>query len=289
MSPELPPAPAATETAAAEAATATAPTASTTAASPAARAGRAISPASATTRSVISKAAEGRRAAAASALSPSARGIGGGATIGAGVLPVRIVHVDGVAAHIRVVAVVVGVIAAAVVPVVVVSVGVVATAVVPVVIVVGIVVAVAVVPPVPRAVTVVRVGTVVHPASVPVAVPTAVPPTAATSAHHGADRHSSPKRKQAGRHHVSSTVRRSHIRRNHIRCAVNDRRVVLRDIHDLGIRWLDDDRLRRLLYHRDLRTGLEIAGSLGLGAQGLDGSNYVGRLVVIGLAQLRRP
>src|SRR5208337_381993 len=173
--------------------------------SPAARAGRAISPASATTRSVISKAAEGRRAAAASALSPSARGIGGGATIGAGVLPVRIVHVDGVAAHIRVVAVVVGVIAAAVVPVVVVSVGVVATAVVPVVIVVGIVVAVAVVPPVPRAVTVVRVSTVVHPAAViPVAVPTTVTPAAATSAHHCPNRHSSPKRKQAGRHYVGS-------------------------------------------------------------------------------------
>ena len=43
------------------------------------------------------------------------------------------------------------------------------------------------------------------------------------------------------------------------------------------------------LHHRDLRTGLEIASSLGLGAQSLDGGHYVGCLVVISLSQLRRP
>ena len=68
------------------------------------------------------------------AISPSAGSVGEVATIRTGVLPVHVIHVDRVAAHIRVMGVAVGVIAAAVVTVAVVGVGVVATAVVPVVI-----------------------------------------------------------------------------------------------------------------------------------------------------------
>src|ERR1035441_8657240 len=146
------------------------------------------------------------------------------------------------------------------------------------------VVAVVVVAAVPGIVSVIRRAVIVGAAVVPVAVPTAVSPAATTTAHHGTHGHAGSERKQAGGDHIGGAVTGNDIRR-----PVDDSRVVLRNINNLRIGRLNDDSLRRLLHHRNLRTRLEISGGLGLRAQGLYRGHHVGSLIVIILAQLRSP
>src|SRR5262245_16610745 len=70
----------------------------------------------------------------------------------------------------------------------------------------------------------------------------------------------------------------------HIRVAVDDGGVVLRDVDDLRIRWLNDNRLRALLHDRHLRRRFQVPGSLGLRSQSLNGRHDLGLLHVIRLA-----
>src|SRR5580704_5238902 len=123
---------------------------------------------------------------------------------------------------------------------------------------------VAVVPAVPGSVPIIRSAMVVRAAAVPVAVPTAIAPAAAASAHHRANCHPGAKGKQAGSDYIGSGVVGNNVWR-----AVNHGWVVLRNIHNLRIGRLNNDGLRRLLHHGDLRPRLEIAGRLRLLAQGL--------------------
>ncbi len=118
----------------------------------------------------------------------------------------------------------------------------------------------------------------------PVAVPVAVAPSATTVAHHRADCDSRSEGEQAGRDCSCRAVPR---RLN--RGSVNNRRVVLRHIHNLRICRLNHDRLRRLLHDRNLRARLQIARGLRLRAQSLDRSHHVGSLQVIRLSQGRGP
>ena len=94
----------------------------------------------------------------------------------------------------------------------------------------------------------------------------------------GADRHAGPEGEQRGISWIISV---------HVggRRRIDDGWVVLRDVDDLGVGGLDNDGLRRLLNHRDLWAGLQIACCLGLGAEGLHGLHYVGLLVVVCLAK----
>src|SRR6516164_7259915 len=103
------------------------------------------------------------------------------------------------------------------------------------------------------------------------AVPAAVPPATAATAHHRSDSDSGAEPNYPGSRYVASGVRRSYIAGNHIRSAVNNRGVVLRHIHNLRIRGLNNNGLWRLLHHGDLRAGLEIALCFRLRAKRLNG------------------
>src|SRR5580704_9672202 len=152
-------------------------------------------------------------------------------------------------------------------------------------VVIGVVVAIAtvvatvVITAVPGRISIVRTAVIDHRVAVPAAVPTAVPPAATPAAHQCPDGDSSTEPNDAGCGHVSRAVPWGRIRR-----AVNHRRVVLRDINDLRVSWLNDDRLRRLLLHGDLGAGLEIASRFGLRPQSLDRGHYFSLLVVIRLS-----
>ena len=85
---------------------------------------------------------------------------------------------------------------------------------------------------VPRAVSVVGAAVIHHRGgAVPAAVPTAISPTATSTAHHRAYRDADAKRNHGGCCHGGGAVSRSYIG-----VAVNDRRVVHRDVDDLRIR-----------------------------------------------------
>src|SRR5580700_5789995 len=142
----------------------------------------------------------------------------------------------------------------------------------------------AIVTAVPGRIAVIRSPVIHHRRAVPATVPTAVPPAATTAAHHRSHGDSGTECKNTGRHDGGCAISRGHHG-----CAVNDRRVVLRNIHNLRTWGLNHDNLRRLLHHTDLRAGFEIAGRLGFGTQGLNRSHHVGRLVVVSLAQRGSP
>src|SRR5271163_900694 len=117
----------------------------------------------------------------------------------------------------------------------------------------------------PSAVSVVGSAVVVSPVtSIPMATPTAVPPAAG---HHGTDGDSEAEPNNACRSHSASGRRDIDIRRDNVRVAVDDCRVVLRNVDDLRIRRLDHDDLWRLLYHRNLGSSFQIAGCFRFGAQ----------------------
>src|SRR5271163_4534681 len=118
-------------------------------------------------------------------------------------------------------------------------------------------------------------------AAVPIAIPTAISPAAATTAHHRSHCHSNAEGKHTRGYQVSGAIAG-----NDIGSAVNHGWVVLWDIDNLGVGWLNDDGLRRLLDNGDLRTRVQIAGGLGFRAQGLDRRHDVGLLVVVILTQL---
>src|SRR5580704_9633089 len=157
-------------------------------------------------------------------------------------------------------------------------------------VIVGVVVAIAaviatvVVPAVPGRIAVVRTAVIDHGGAVPPTVPTAVSPAATSAAHQCSDSDPGAEANDSGSGHVSRAVPGSHIRR-----AVNYRGVVLGNVNDLRVGWLNDDRLWRLLHHGDLRAGLEIASCFSLRAQSLDRGHYLGLLVVICLSQRGRP
>jgi len=137
---------------------------------------------------------------------------------------------------------------------------------------------------VPRRIPVVGAAVVHHRRSVPATVPTAPSPTAASASHHGADGDPGTKPDDARRGHIPCCISG-----RYIRGPVDHGRVVLRDVNNLRIGWLNDDRLRRLLHHGNLLAGFETAFFLGLCAQGLNGRHHVGLLVVIGLSERRSP
>ena len=78
-------------------------------------------------------------------------------------------------------------------------------------------------------------------------------------------------------------------RGDHVRRAIDNRGVVLRNVHNLWIGGLNDNHLRRLLHHFNLRTGLQVALCFGLRAQSLNRGHDVGLLIVIGLSQRGSP
>src|SRR6185369_4595081 len=100
---------------------------------------------------------------------------------------------------------------------------------------------------VPGGIAVIRTTVIDDSSAVPVTVPTAIAPTI-PAAHHGAHGDADSKRKNR-----SGCNSRGAVARSYIGSTVNDCRVICRDIHDLRIRWLNHDRLWRLLYDRDLR------------------------------------
>ena len=111
--------------------------------------------------------------------------------------------------------------------------------------VIGVVVAVAimvstvVVTAVPGCVSVVRPAVVYNRAAVPAAIPTAESPTATAAAHQRAHRNPSSETNDPSGGYVAGGIAG-----NNIRVAINQCGVVLRDVHNLGIGWLDDNHLR---------------------------------------------
>jgi hypothetical protein len=79
------------------------------------------------------------------------------------------------------------------------------------------------------------------------------------------------------------------VERHDIGRAVDNRRIVLRDIDNVRICRLNDDRLRRLLDYLNLRRGLQSSRSLCLGAHHLHRSHYVSLLVLKCLAEIGCP
>src|SRR6516165_5112452 len=158
-----------------------------------------------------------------------------------------------------------------------------------VVVAVAAVVAAVVVASVPASVSVVPAAVVDDGCAVPAAVPAAVPPATADTAHHRSDSDSGAEPNYPGSRYVASGVRRSYIAGNHIRSAVNNRGVVLRHIHNLRIRGLNNNGLWRLLHHGELCAGLEIALCFRLRAKRLNGCHHFGLLVVISLSERRSP
>src|SRR6516165_197069 len=139
----------------------------------------------------------------------------------------------------------------------------------------------------PGGVPVVSAAVVVDAAAIPMAVPTAPAPAATAAAHHCANGDARSEADHAGGNDVSSCVSRSRIGR-----AVNDGRAISRYINDLRVRRLDDDGLLPVLRcgrNGLLRSALQVPGGLGLLTKMLNGSHYVSLLIVVGLAQLRRP
>src|SRR5438270_8818841 len=72
------------------------------------------------------------------------------------------------------------------------------------------------------------------------------------------------------------------------RCAVREPRIVGRHVHDLRIRWLDDDRLA-LCRDRLLRCALQRTRRLRASAQRLDRLHHLACLAGIGLTERRGP
>src|SRR5262249_34642024 len=144
--------------------------------------------------------------------------------------------------------------------------------------------AVATVPAMQGSAAIIRMPAVGHYAAVPVDVPCAPSPTAATTAHHCADGNACPKRDHAGGGYVPCRVAGHYIGR-----AIDDGGVVLWHVDDLRIRRVNHDRGWRLLHYLDLLSRFQIAGSLGLRAYRLNRRHHVLGLEVIDLAQLRGP
>ena len=153
-----------------------------------------------------------------------------------------------------------------------------------VVVAVAIMVAAVIVTAVPGGISVEVIVVVDHRAAVPVTIPGIPSPSAATAARKRTEGDSSAEPDHAGGRHISRGVSRGDVG-----IAIDYCRIVFRNIYDLRVRGLDDDGLRRLLYHRDLGSRLEIARSLGFGAQRLNGRHHLRRLVVIGLSQRGGP
>src|SRR5579863_7387874 len=157
--------------------------------------------------------------------------------------------------HVPVVGVAATVVVVVVVSAVVIGIVVAVRVVICVVVAVATVVATVVITTVPRGIPVVRPAVIDHRRAVPATIPTAVSPAAAPTAHQCADGDPSAEPDDASCGHVSRAVPRSYIRRS-----VNYRGVVFRDVDDLRVRGLNNDRLWGLLHHGDLGAGLEIAG-----------------------------
>src|SRR5580704_533515 len=155
-----------------------------------------------------------------------------------------------------------------------------------VVVAIAVVVAAVVVAAVPGGVSVVGPSVVHHRGAMPATVPTAIAPTAApaSAAHQCSDCDSSSEPDNGSGSHVAGAVSGSYIGR-----AINDGGVVLRNVHNLRVSGLNDNDLRRLLHHGDLRAGLEIACGFGLCAQSLDGCHDLRLLAVIGLSKRGSP
>src|SRR6516165_11071024 len=125
--------------------------------------------------------------------------------------------------------------------------------------------------------------------AVPAAVPAAVPPTAAASAHQGPHGNTSAEANDARSRHVAGGIGGSYITGNDIGIAVNHCGVVLRNVHNLWIGGLNDNGLRRLLDHGDLRAGLEGTLCFRLCAKCLNGCHHFRLLVVIRLSERGSP
>src|ERR1700733_3766396 len=119
-----------------------------------------------------------------------------------------------------------------------------------VVVAVAVVIAAVIVATVPSRISVVRPTVINDCGTVPSTVPTAVSPAAAPAAHHGTDSDSGAEANNARGNHGARGVG---VCRDYVRVAIDDRRVIFRDVDNLGICGLDDNHLWRLLYHRNLR------------------------------------
>src|SRR6516225_4052400 len=109
----------------------------------------------------------------------------------------------------------------------------------------------------PPSVSVVTAAVIDDSRAVPAAVPAAEPPAAAATTHQCSHSDPGAEANDARSSHAARGIHRSYIAGNNIRSAVNHRRIVLRNVHNLWVGGLNDNSLRRLLHDRDLRTGLE--------------------------------
>src|SRR3974390_1510100 len=158
-----------------------------------------------------------------------------------------------------------------------------------VVVAVAAVVAAVVITAVPAGVSVVRAAVIDHGRAMPAAVPAAVPPTAAATAHHGSHGNAGAEANDASSRYVAGGISGSYITGNDIGIAVDHCGVVLRNVHNLWIGGLNDNGLRRLLDHGDLRAGLESTLCFRLCAKRLNGCHHFRLLVVISLPERGSP
>lgn len=154
-----------------------------------------------------------------------------------------------------------GIVVVSAVAVIVVDIAVVIVVVVRIVVTVAAVIATVIVSAVPSGIAVIGSTVIDDRGAVPTTVPAAVSPTATAVAHHRAHRDPSSKPDYACGHH-----RARGICRRHIGIPIHYGGVVFGNVDYLRVGRLNDDGLRRLLHHGDLRTGLKIALGLGLRA-----------------------
>ena len=114
---------------------------------------------------------------------------------------------------------------------------------------------------------------VVDVASTPMHAPSIPAPAAAAVIDHRSDRDSHAEGNYRRRRQVSRGISRHHHGRS-----VNRRRVVGRDIHHLGIRWLNHNHIRTLLHHLDFFRGLQISLLKRLRTHPLHGCHHIGLL-----------
>ena len=113
---------------------------------------------------------------------------------------------------------------------------------------VAIVVAAVIVATVPGGISIEVIVVVNNGATAPVTIPGIPSPSAATAARKCTKSDSSAEPDDAGGRHIARGVSRGDVW-----VAIDYRRIVFRNVYHLGVRGLDDDGLRRLLHHSDLR------------------------------------
>src|SRR5262245_25864038 len=117
-----------------------------------------------------------------------------------------------------------------------------------------------------------------HCAAGPIASPRRPSPSATSER---TNRHSGAERERTRKGDISRCVAG-----RHVRVAVNDSGVVLRNVDDLRVGRFNDNRLRALLHDRHLRRRFQVPASLRLRTQGLNRGHHRTLLGVVRLSQL---